>query len=387
MKIPYRERQRLIESALEENPGLEGQSLPALRSSLALFVARRLEGTGQSFLEKHELAESLLHTMRGMDILQPLIEDPEISEIMVNGHRNIFIERGGKIERCPFSFDDDEHLQRVISRSFGRANRLINEQRPIASLRFPDGSRLQAVLPPASPDGPALSLRRFGQIKPDLRELVRLGSLSRQAASFLKDAVQRRKNIFISGGTGSGKTTFLNALSAAIPADERVITIEDTAELDLRKVKNLLRLEAREPGPDGEGEISLEMLIRAALRLRPDRIIVGEVRGREAYAMIEAMRTGHPGSMSTGHADSPQAMAERLALLLMRSLQLPWAQIMRILCGTLDLIVQLRRNSSGERQVSLIGIPLCDGEGNFKLQPLYARSPDGHLTPAEVSAR
>lgn len=387
MNLPYRERQHLIESALEENPRLEKLNPAGLRSALALFVASRFEGTDKSFLEKRELTESLIHTMRGMDILQPLIDDPEVSEIMVNGANHVFIERKGKIEKCPVAFDSDEHLQRVISRAFGRANRLINEQRPIASLRFQDGSRLQAVLPPASPDGPALSLRRFGQLKPDLSELVRRNSLSAEAARYLEIAVIQRKNIFISGGTGSGKTTFLNALSAAIPREERVITIEDTAELDLRNVDNLLRMEAREPGPDGEGEISLEMLIRAALRLRPDRIIVGEVRGYEAYAMIEAMRTGHPGSMSTGHADSPQGMAERLALLLMRSLQLPWAQIMQILCRTLDLIVQLVRDISGERQVSVIGVPSCDENGNFHLRPLFSRVPGGPLVKAKEPAR
>lgn len=383
MSLPYQERQRLIEKALEENPGMENLNLAELRSALAVFVGKRLEGTKQSILEKRELTEKLIHSMRGLDILQPLLNDPEISEIMVNGPQNIFIERKGKLERCPFSFDNEEHLLRVISRCFGQANRLINEQRPIASLRFPDGSRLQAVLPPASPDGPALSLRRFGRLKPDLRGLVLRGSLSAEAASYLENAVRERKNIFISGGTGSGKTTFLNALSAAIPANERVITIEDTAELDLLRVPNLLRLEAREAAPGGEGEISLETLIRAALRLRPDRIIVGEVRGLEAYAMIEAMRSGHPGSMSTGHADSPQGMAERLALLLMRSLQLPWAEIMRILCRTLDLIVQLVRSSAGERQVSVIGIPACSGEGHFHLLPVFFRTPEGQLVRTE----
>ena len=382
--MTFQARQAILEEILEEHPDLEQVQGSALKSLLAKKVGEHFQGSGKSLEEMLHLTQSLQNTMRGLDILQPYLDDPEVSEIMVNGPDQIFIEKQGRIRKEDLQFDSEDHLLRVINRCFGRANRLINEQRPIASLRFEDGSRLQAILPPASPDGPALSLRRFSSLKPDLNDLVKRDSLSEEAADFLRSAVRDRKNIFISGGTGSGKTTFLNALSAAIPKTERVITIEDTAELDLQGVDNLLRLEAREPGPDGEGEVSLEMLIRAALRLRPDRIIVGEVRGSEAYPMIEAMRTGHPGSMSTGHADNPLAMAERLGMLLMRSLQLPWSQIMQILCHTLDLIVQLCRQADGKRQVSLIGYPIYQDGSGFQVKALFKREGSGLLLPCKA---
>lgn len=377
--MTYRERQALVAEALIEHAGLENLKDRELLPALAEFVGEKYQGSNFSLSEKHKLSLQLFHTMRGLDILEPLLSDSSISEIMVNGPNDIFIEKSGKLEKIALRFDDQEHLLRMISRCFGRANRNISEQKPIGSLRFEDGSRLQAVLPPISTIGPVLSIRRFHSFKPCLSELIRLKSLTPEAANYLAAAVKERKNIFVSGGTGSGKTSFLNALSAAIPYNTRVITIEDTAELDLQGIENLLRLEAREPGPDGEGAIDLESLIRLALRLRPDRIIVGEVRGKEAYAMIEAMRSGHPGSMSSGHANSPKDMIERLAMLLLLRLNLPWEAILRMLYNTLDLIVHLERLPNGLRQVHCIVAPYVHEQSDFRLKILYQRDYLGRL--------
>lgn len=376
----YRERLQWIEHCLARHPGLEKLPDEQLKAVLAGFVAKRLEGSSHSLEEKQQLSQDLFKTMRGFDILQDYLDDPEVSEVMVNGPEHIFIEKGGKLRRAPLRFDDNEHLLQLIMRSFGKANRLINEQRPIAGLRFHDGSRLQAVLPPASLNGPAFSLRRFGGLKASLDELVARDSLSPAAARFLAAAVRAKKNIFVSGGTGSGKTTFLNALSRAIPAAERVITIEDTAELELRGLPNLLRLEGREPGPDGEGAVRLEELIRASLRLRPDRIIVGEVRGTEAFSMIEAMRSGHPGSMSTGHANNPEDMLERLSLLLLMHAGIPWSAIVRMLSSAIDLLIQLERLPDGKRQVHSIVKPLDPENERFRLEKLFVRDKWGRLS-------
>lgn len=377
--LSYKDRQALIAKALLAQPGIEACSDDELKKVLAEFVGKEYEGSDLSLKAKQDLARSLYNTMRGLDILQDLLEDAAITEIMVNGPDQIFIEKGGRVSQAPLAFDDQDHLLRMIHRCFGRANRNINEQKPLGSLRFADGSRMQAILPPASPDGPALSLRRFRNFRPQLKELVLRDSLTAELASFLATAVKERKNIFISGGTGTGKTSFLNALSGAIPPDTRVITIEDTAELDLQGVPNLLRLEAREPGPDGKGALSLESLIRAALRLRPDRIIVGEVRGEEAYAMIEAMRSGHPGSMSSGHANSPEDMLDRLALLLLLRLDLPWAAVRHMLYSSLDYIVHLERLPNGKRQVHSLVAPQAKGEDNLSLVPLFVRDQEGKL--------
>lgn len=380
----YKQRQALIAQALIQQPGLENLSDAQLRTGLAKFIGKVFEGQAFSLERKKLLTDELFHTMRGLDILDRLLEDPEISEIMVNGPKNIFIEKAGRIQPIALTFDDEDHLLRVINRCFGRANRNINEQRPLAGLHFPDGSRLQAVIPPASPDGPALSLRRFNNFTPTFQELVRLDSLTPQAANYLKQAVRDRQNIFVCGGTGSGKTSFLNALSAAIPRQSRVITIEDTVELNLRTVDNLLRLEAREAAPDGRGEISLETLITTALRLRPDRIIVGEVRGREAYPMIEAMRTGHPGSMSSGHANSPEDMLDRLALLLLLRLDLPWQAVQRMLYQAIDLLVHLERLASGKRQVHSIVRPVWTETDRPALHVLFRRNAKGILVQQET---
>ena len=239
-------------------------------------------------------------------------------------------------------------------------------------MRLADGSRIHAVLPPAAPDGPCLSIRRFTGIKPDLNSLIACGTIDQEAAKFLVDSVRNKQSIFVSGGTGTGKTTFLNALSAFIPKQERIITIEDSPELDL-KLDNVVRLESRPAGPSGQGEVSLESLIKSSLRLRPDRIIVGEIRGGEALEMIQAMSTGHPGSMSTGHGNSCQEMVERICLLMLMNSHLPWDAVRRLTASALDLVVQLERLPNGQRIVREIS--RLDGYKQQQLlfTPLFIR--------------
>ena len=280
--------------------------------------------------EKIRISRELFNSFRRLDILQDLLEDETITEIMVNGTDYIFYEKGGRLYRSDRRFISEERLNDVIQQIAGEANRYVNEASPIADARLPDGSRVNVVLKPVAVNGPILTIRKFPPEAITMDQLVRMGSLTCDAAEFIKKLVNAKYNIFVSGGTGAGKTTFLNAMSDFIPKDERIITIEDNAELQIRGVENLVRLEARGANPEGEGAVTIRDLIRSALRMRPDRIIVGEVRGEETVDMISsAMLNGHSGSMSTGHANNPADMLPRLATMMMRGFDLPLAAIPR----------------------------------------------------------
>ena len=262
--------------------------------------------------EKKRLRQDLFHSIRRMDVLQDLLEDPEVTEIMVNGPDNIFIEKAGKLSRYPGSFSSAQKLDDVIQRIVGASNRVVNTSSPIVDCRLENGDRVNVVLSPIAVNGPILTIRRFPQNPITMGDLLRFGSIPEEIAQFLDKCVRAGLNIFISGGTGSGKTTFLNVLSDCIDPGERVITIEDNAELQIRHVPNLVQMEARNANVEGCRPISIRDLIKASLRMRPDRIVVGEVRGPEAIDMIQAMNTGHDGSMSTGHANSAYDMLSRL---------------------------------------------------------------------------
>lgn len=375
MTIGHREKQKWINRiATYINPERE-PSDTELRRIIAAEVAIRTQGSAMTVSEKTALISSLFDAMRGLDILQPLIESSDITEIMVNNPSQIYIERRGKIEKTDLSFDSPAHLSHVISRYFGRANKLVHERSPIADMRLADGSRVHAILPPAAPDGPVLSIRRFTGILPTMDALIDNGTLREREASFLKDAVQSRKNIFISGGTASGKTTFLNALAAFIPEEESIVTIEDAAELELSGRHNLVRLEARASAVDGGGAITLSDLIRSSLRLRPDRIIVGEVRGNEAYDMIQAMQTGHPGSMSTGHGNGIPDMLNRLSLLLMTASGLPWEACRHMVASSIDIMMHLIRMPDGRRRAAEISAVTGFERGHFQIESLYRLHP------------
>lgn len=321
--------------------------------------------------EKLRMQKELFHAMRRLDILQELIEAPEVTEIMVNGPDHIFIEKKGRIFRWERRFSTRIQLEDVVQQIVSFCNRSVTKASPIADARLADGSRVNIVLDPVALNGPVITIRRFPEEPVRIAQLVSWGSLTEEAVEFLKAAVQAGYNIFVSGGTGSGKTTFLNALSEFIPETARVITIEDNAELQLDRVRNLVTLEARGANLEGEREITIRDLIRTALRMRPDRIIVGEVRGAEAIDMLQAMNTGHDGSLSTGHANSPRDMLSRLETMVLMGMELPLMAIRRQISSGVDLIVHLGRLRDGSRRV--LEIVETDGirEGEICLHTLF----------------
>lgn len=316
--------------------------------------------------ERIRISRELFNAFRKLDILQELIEDDEITEIMVNGTDNIFYEKEGRLFRSERRFLSESRLDDVIQQIVGETNRYVNESSPIADARLRDGSRVNVVLKPAAVNGPILTIRKFPANAVTMERLISLGSLTEEAAQFLKRLVRAKYNIFISGGTGAGKTTFLNALSDFILKGERIITIEDNAELQIQGVENLVRLEAREPNLEGEGAVTIRDLIRSALRMRPDRIIVGEVRGEETVDMISsAMLNGHSGSMSTGHANSAEDMLHRLETMMMMGIDLPLQAIQRQIASALDIIIHLGRLRDRSRRV--IQIAEVDGMENGRV--------------------
>ena len=315
------------------------------------------------------LRRRLFDAFRRLDILQELLEDETITEIMVNGHRDIYVERQGKVFRWERAFESRQKLEDVIQQIVARVNRAVNESAPIVDARLPDGSRVNVVLPPVALGGPALTIRKFSQTPVTMEQLIGWDSIGSAPAAFLKTLVQARYNIFISGGTGSGKTTFLNALSQFIPDDERVITIEDSAELRLLEQPDLIRMETRTG--NGDTAIPIRQLIRCSLRMNPDRIIVGEVRGEEALDMLQAMNTGHDGSLSTGHANSPADMLMRLATMVLMGAELPLAAINNQIASAIDILVHLGKLRDGSRKVlSIMEVGSNEG-GKIRLNPIY----------------
>ena len=300
--------------------------------------------------ERLWLRNSLYDSFRRLDILQELLDDKSVTEIMINGAGKIFIEQSGNVRLWERRFEKPEQLEDIIQQVVSRVNRVVNVSSPIVDARLEDGSRVHVVLPPVALDGPAVTIRKFPE-PITMEKLVGLGALTEEAADCLKVLVEEKRNLFISGGTNSGKTTFLNALSAFIPPQERVITIEDSAELQITQVPNLVRLETRNANTEGEGEITMSQLIRASLRMNPSRIIVGEVRGKEALDMLQAMNTGHPGSLSTGHGNSPKDMVSRLETMVLMAADLPLEAIRGQIASALDVMVHLGRMKDGTRSL------------------------------------
>lgn len=328
--------------------------------------------------EKAALGKELFNAFRKLDILQELIEDETITEIMINGVENIFIEREGRSLLSDKKFISRGKLEDVIQQMVSECNRVVNEASPIVDARLADGSRVNVVLPPVAVNGPIVTIRKFPDSRIKMSDLLEMNAISREAADFLICLVRAGYNIFISGGTGSGKTTLLNVLSDYIPAEERVITIEDNAELQITEIPNLVRLEARNANVEGIGEISIRDLIRTALRMRPDRILVGEVRGSEAIDMLQAFNTGHDGSMSTGHANSPKDMLSRLETMVLMGMELPLAAVQRQIASGIDILVHLGRLRDKSRKVLDIMEVLGYEEGKIKLQPLFVFKETGN---------
>ena len=328
--------------------------------------------------DKIRVSRELFNAFRRLDILQELIEDEEITEIMVNGTDNIFYEKGGRLYRSDRRFLSEERLSDVIQQIVGETNRYVNESSPIVDARLRDGSRVNVVLKPVAVNGPIMTIRKFPSEAVTMKDLIRMGSVTEEAADFLKKLVISKYNIFVSGGTGAGKTTFLNAMSDYIPKDERIITIEDNAELQIQGVENLVKLEARSANLEGEGAITIRDLIRSALRMRPDRIIVGEVRGDETVDMIaSAMLNGHSGSMSTGHANNPEDMLNRLETMMMMGIDLPLPAIQRQIASALDIIIHLGRLRDRTRKVLRIDEVLSYTGGRIETNTLYEFQEEG----------
>lgn len=330
-----------------------------------------------SLSRKTELGKELFNAFRKLDLLQEFLEDEGITEIMINGTRSIFFERDGRIHKSDKRFLSKEKLEDVIQQIVASSNRLVNEASPIVDARLADGSRVNVVLEPVAVNGPIVTIRKFGKDAITMDQLIAWNSISKEISDFLAALVAAGYNIFISGGTGSGKTTFLNALSQYIPRDERIVTIEDSSELKIQGIPNLVSLEARNANIEGTGAVTIRDLIKAALRMRPTRIIVGEVRSAEAIDMLQAMNTGHDGSLSTGHANSPKDMLSRLETMVLMGMELPLPAIQRQIASALDLIVHLGRLRDKSRKVLEVTEVLGYLEGEICLQTLYRFEEEG----------
>ena len=324
-----------------------------------------------SLIQRQQIENHVFNSLRKLDVLEDLLADEEITEIMINGPDNIFIEKNGQVKHCAERFSSEEKLNDIIQNIVASANKIVNESNPIVDTRLEDGSRVNIVLKPAAVDYSIISIRKFPKEQMTMERLQRFGSIEKEQVEFLRKLVESGYNIFVSGGTGSGKTSFLNALGEFIPSDERVITIEDSAELQLRNVENLVRLEARNANLEGKNEISIRDLLKSSLRMRPDRIIVGECRGPEALEMLQAFNTGHDGSLSTGHSNSCKDMLSRLETMVLMGAEIPLAAIRQQIAAGIDVIVQLGRLRDKSRKLIEIAEIVGIEAGEIKLNTLY----------------
>lgn len=336
---------------------------------------------------RRRLKKELFDSLRRLDILQIFVEDSSVTEIMINGMEHIFIEQGGRLKELDIGFESMEKLQDVIQQIVAGCNRVVNEASPIVDARLPGGARVNIVMNPIALNGPIVTIRRFPDKPITMEQLIQNQSVSLEAAQFLERLVRGRYNIFISGGTGSGKTTFLNVLSGFIPSEERVITIEDSAELQLQGLPNLVRLETRNGNLEGCHEITMRELIRSSLRMRPDRIIVGEVRGAEAIDMMQCLNTGHDGSMSTGHANSGVDMLARLENMILMGMDIPLAAIKQQIASGLDIIVHLGRLRDRSRRVLEITEVMGCENGEIRMNPLYVFEEAGEDSRGNIVGR
>jgi type II secretion system protein E len=320
---------------------------------------------------RKSLGQKVFYALRRLDILQPLLEDESITEIMVNGPNHVFVERMGKLERSREQFESKQRLEDIIQQIVGVVNRTINEAHPIVDARLPDGSRVNAVLGPVALNGPILTIRKFREEPISQEEMIQWGTLTQESADFLSRLVRQRYNIFICGGTASGKTTLLNVLSSFIPKEERIITIEDAAELRLNTLENVVTMETRNANVEGKGAITIRDLIRTSLRMRPDRIIVGEIRGAEALDMLQALNSGHEGSLSTGHANSCRDMLSRIETMVLMGAEFPLEAIRQQIASAIDILVFISRQKGGGRHVTeIVQILDIDG-GNIRTEALF----------------
>ena len=375
-------KSRLLEK-LDHSMEMEDEAVQELVENEVWLMGKE---TYIPLAEKKRLCREIYYAIRKYDVLQELLEDETVTEIMVNGPDHIFIEKEPRLQQWQTTFESEDKLLDVIQQIVAKANRVVNESSPIVDARL-FGSRVHVVLPPVALNGPILTIRRFGKTPLLIPELLRLGSVSQEICTFLEKLVIAGYNIFISGGTGSGKTTFLNALSSFIPRTERIITIEDSAELQIQGNDNLVRLETRNANVEGCKPVTIRDLIRASLRMRPDRIIVGEVRGAEAIDMLQALNTGHDGSLSTGHANSAADMIARLETMVLMGMELPLAAIRRQIAGGVDLIVHLGRLRDKSRRVLSVSEVVGYEQGEVLLSVLYEFQEKGEKKGKEQGKR
>lgn len=375
-----------IKKYVTENLPLSEISDKDLEEKIQEIVIQRVSGTYCPIEQRVSIVEQVYSSIRGFGLLDTIIKDDTITEVMINGPDNIFIEQNGRLFKLDKQFESQRRLEDVIQRIVGLAGREVNQANPICDTRLPDGSRVNVVLPPIALCGPTLTIRKFSKTPMTIEKLIQYGSITKEIATKLELLVKAKYNIFISGGTGSGKTTFLNALSNYIPKDERVITIEDSAELQITGVENLVSLETRNANAAGAGQITIRDLIKSSLRMRPERIVVGEVRGGEALDMLQAMNTGHDGSLSTGHANSTEDMLSRLeTMVLQGAAGLPLEAIRQQIASAVDIIIHLSRLRDKSRKTMEIVEVLGYEKGEIILNPLYVFEEDENSRLDKVS--
>lgn len=375
-----------VKKYISENLPLSRMSDEELEDKVEEIVLSRLDNQYCSMQQRVSIVQQVYSSIRGFGLLDTIINDDTITEVMINGPENVFIEQNGRLFKLDKQFESQRRLEDIIQRIVGLAGREVNQANPICDTRLPDGSRVNVVLPPIALCGPTLTIRKFSKTPMTIDRLIQYGSLTQEIADKLELLVKAKYNIFVCGGTGSGKTTFLNALSNYIPHDERVITIEDSAELQITKVDNLVSLETRNANASGAGQITIRDLIKSSLRMRPERIVVGEVRGGEALDMLQAMNTGHDGSLSTGHANSTQDMLSRLeTMVLQGAAGLPLEAIRQQIASAVDIIIHLSRLRDKSRKTMEITEVLGYEDGKIILNPLYVFEEDENSTMDKVS--
>lgn len=370
------------------NYSLSSMSDDELEDTIEQLVMQRISGVYCTIEEKVSIVQQIYSSIRGFGLLDTIIRDDTITEVMINGPEKIFIEKNGRLTRLNKRFESERKLEDVIQRIVGLAGREVNQANPICDTRLPDGSRVNVVLPPIALCGPTVTIRKFSKEPMTIEKLIEYGSLTQEIADKLELLVRAKYNIFISGGTGSGKTTFLNALSNYIPKDERIITIEDSAELQITGIDNLVSMETRNANASGVGSITIRDLIKSSLRMRPERIIVGECRGGEALDMLQAMNTGHDGSLSTGHANSTEDMLSRLETMVLQGAEgLPLEAIRQQISSAVDIIIHLSRLRDKSRKTMEITEVLEMKDGKIMLNPLYVFEEDEKSTLDKVSGQ
>ncbi len=375
-----------LKKYVTENLPLSKMEDEELEASIEQIVMERLREQYCSIEQKVSIIQQIYSSIRGFGLLDSIINDDTITEVMINGPENVFIEQNGRLFKLDKQFESQRRLEDIIQRIVGLAGREVNQSNPICDTRLPDGSRVNVVLPPIALCGPTLTIRKFSKTPMTIEKLIQYGSITQDIADKLELLVKAKYNIFICGGTGSGKTTFLNAVSNYIPKDERVITIEDSAELQIVGVDNLVSLETRNANSSGAGEITIRDLIKSSLRMRPERIVVGEVRGGEALDMLQAMNTGHDGSLSTGHANSTQDMLSRLeTMVLQGAAGLPLEAIRQQIASAVDIIIHLSRLRDKSRKTMEICEVVGYENGEIVLNPLYVFEEDENSTLEKVS--